>query len=80
MRRKVLRVILDAPSIWCFRILCAISLAVTCALAIARSARVGWTALTTLLLILLGAINRLRIRSKFKRAPGTARRPKRERT
>jgi len=79
MRRRILHKLLDAPSVWCFRILCAASLAATCALAFARPARTGWMALTSLLLLLLSAVNRRRIRGKIKRAPGAARRPKRER-
>jgi len=79
MRRKILRTLLDAPSVWCIRLLSAASLIVTCALAFARSPRTVWAASASVLLLLLGAVNHLRIQSRIKRLSITARRPKRER-
>lgn len=79
MGHERLRKALDVPSMWGLRILSAVSLAVTCALAFSHSKRTAWAALATVLLLLLGAVNRVRISRKLKPAPGTAIRPKRER-
>ena len=79
MRRKILQKLLDAPSTWCIRLLCVVSILVTCALAFARSPRTAWAALTSVLLLLLGAVNHLRIHNRVKRLSATARRPKRDR-
>ena len=79
MRRKFPQTLLDAPSVWCIRLLCALSLTVTCSLAFARSPRTVWSIIASLLLLLLSAVNRLRIHNRVKRLAGTARRPKRAR-
>jgi len=77
MRHRILKKLLDAPSVWCITLLCAVSLIVTCALAFARSPRTAWAVLATVLLILLSAVNHLRIRVRVKRLSGVGRRPKR---
>ena len=79
MRRKIINTLLDAPSVWCIRLLCALSLIVTCALAFARSPRTAWAVMTSVLLLLLSAVNRLRIHNRVKRLAVTARRPRRAR-
>jgi hypothetical protein len=79
LRRKILQTVLDAPSVWCIRLLCVLSLTVTCALAFAHSPRMAWAAITSVLLLLLSAVNRLRIQNRVKRLAGVARRPKRAR-
>ena len=76
MRRKLLQTLLDTPSVWCIRLLCALSLIVTCSLAFARSPRTVWSIITSLLLLLLSAVNRLRIHNRIKLLVGIARRPK----
>jgi len=60
-------------------LLCVLSLIVTCVLAFAHSPRAGWAAIISVLLLLLSAVNRLRIHNRIKRLSATARRPKRER-
>lgn len=77
MRRKFLQTLLDAPSVWCIRLLCLLSLAATCALAYAHSQRTVWLVITSVLLLLLGAVNRLRIHNRVKRLAGSGKRPKR---
>ena len=79
MRQRLLRKLLDAPSVWCIRLLCAASLIVTCVLAFARSPRVAWAAIATVLLLLLSAVNRVRVYGRVKRISGSARRPKHSR-
>ena len=79
MRRKILRNLLDTPSVWCIRLLCGASIITTCALAYARSPRTAWAASTSTLLLLLDAVNRLRTHNRVKRLRGSAKRPKRER-
>ncbi|MCL2810605.1 MAG: hypothetical protein FWD25_01795 [Clostridia bacterium] len=79
MRHRIIQKVLDAPSVWCIRLLCALSLIVTCALAFAHSPRTAWAVIASVSLLLLSAVNRLRIHSRVKRLSGIARRPKRER-
>ena len=79
MRQRILRSLVYAPSIWCIRLLCVLSLIVTCVLAFSHSPRAGLAAIISVLLLLLSAVNRLRIHNRIKRLSATARRPKRER-
>jgi len=79
LRRRIIQSLLDAPSVWCIRLLCALSLMVTCALAFARSPRTAWAIIASVLLVLLSAVNRLRIHNRVKRLAVTARRPRRPR-
>jgi len=79
MRHRIIQKLVGAPSRWCIRLLCALSLMVTCALAFARSPRTAWAVIASVSLLLLSAVNRLRINRRVKRISGIARRPKRER-
>jgi len=79
MRRKILQKLLDAPSVWCIWLLCALSLIATCVLAFLRPPRAIWAAGVFVSLLLLSAVNRLRIRNRIKYLSATARRPKHER-
>ena len=79
MRSKLPQKLFDAPSVWCIRLLCALALIATCALALSRSPRTVWAGGVFVLLLLLSAVNRLRIRNRVKCLSATARRPKRER-
>ncbi len=76
MPRSSLRKLLDVPSVWGLRILCVASLIVTCVLAVMRSRRLVWVALSTVLLLLLMAVNHVRIRRKIKRTNGVVLRRK----
>ncbi len=76
-RKELLHKLLDSPSVWCLRILAAVAIVSTCVLALMRSPRVVWMALTTVLIILLNGINHLRIRARVKRLKGAVVRPKR---
>jgi len=79
MRSNIPQKLLDTPSVWCIRLLCALALIVTCVLVFTRSPRAVWATGVFVSLLLLSAVNRVRIRSRIKRPSGTARRPKRER-
>ena len=60
-----LRKLLDVPSVLTLWALLAISLALTCASALIGSPRLIWLAITTLLLILLNALNHIRIGARI---------------
>ena len=79
-RKELLHKLLDSPSVWCLRILAAVGIIATCVLALTRSPRVVWMALTTVLIILLSGVNHLRIRSKVKHLKGAVIRHKRNGT
>ena len=76
MNRRMLREAFDVRSTWTLWILIGLGLAVTSVLALTRSPRMPWAALSTLLLILLNGINHLRILWRLKSLHGRALRRK----
>ncbi len=77
MTRSKLRALLDAPSDLMLRMMTVIALVITCVLALTGSPRLIWMVLTSLALILLTALNRIRISVRVRRMQGTARRKRR---
>ncbi len=56
-------------SVWGLRILMIVSILVTGIMALMRSHRVYWMVLVSLLVILLNAVNSVRVRSMFRKKP-----------